>query len=316
MDKGARIYVAGHQGLVGSALVRYLEARNCELICIGQLELDLREKRAVDRFFTRYKPEYVFLAAAKVGGIAANSNYPADFIRDNIFIESNIIEACYRHLVKKLLFLGSSCIYPQMAPQPIREEYFLDGRLEPTNEAYAIAKIAGIKMCQAYNRQYGTNYISVMPTNLYGPQDNFSLEDSHVLPALLHRFHRAKIGGAEEVVVWGSGKPRREFLHVDDLADACYHLMQTYNESEIINIGSGRDITVAELANLVKEIVGFTGEIVFDEGKPDGTPRKLLDSSRINAMGWVPKITLREGIETTYQWFLEHIDRPASNFSD
>lgn len=313
MDKGARVYVAGHQGLVGSALVRYLAARNYQPICISQQELDLRDNKAVDRFFTRCKPEYVFLAAAKVGGIAANSNYPADFIRDNIFIESNIIEACYRYKVKKLLFLGSSCIYPQMAPQPIREEYFLNGRLEPTNEAYAIAKIAGIKMCQAYNRQYGTNYISVMPTNLYGPQDNFSLEDSHVLPALIHRFHRAKISGEHEVVVWGSGKPRREFLHVDDLADACYHLMQTYNESEIINIGSGKDITVAELAAMVKESVGFAGKIVFDTGKPDGTPRKLLDSGRINAMGWVPKITLQEGIENTYQWFLEHIDRPAGN---
>jgi len=314
LDNQARIYIAGHQGLVGSAIVRYLEVRDYDLICATQQKLDLREKRAVDRFFARVKPEYVFLAAAKVGGIAANSNYPADFIRDNIFIQSNIIEACYRYQIKKLLFLGSSCIYPQLAPQPIKEESLLNGCLEPTNEAYAIAKIAGIKMCQAYNKQYGTNYISVMPTNLYGPYDNFDLEDSHVLPALIHRFHRAKTEGQEQVVVWGSGKPRREFLHVDDLADACWHLMQNYNESEIINIGSGKDITVADLARLIKEVVGFAGEIVFDDSKPDGTPRKLLDSSRINSMGWKPRITLKEGIETTYQWFLEHIDGPVGNF--
>ena len=307
MDRRARIYVAGHQGLVGSAIVRNLEARECtDIVCIPQNDLDLRDKTAVDDFFARARPEYVFLAAARVGGIAANSAYPADFIRDNLSIQCNIIEACYRNQVKKTLFLGSSCIYPKMAPQPIREEHLLSGWLESTNEAYAIAKIAGIKMCQAYNRQYGTNYVSVMPTNLYGPNDNFDLQDAHVLPALVHRFQKATLEGKDKVVVWGSGTPRREFLHVDDLADACWYVMTNYHSSEILNIGSGKDISISELAGLVKEIVGFSGEIVFDTSKPDGTPRKLLDSSRINALGWEPRISLREGIETTWRWFLQH----------
>lgn len=308
MDKSARIYVAGHNGLVGSAIVRRLEAGNySNIIKVSEQALDLRDMYAVSRFFAEFEPEYVFLAAARVGGIGANSAYPADFIRDNLFIQSNVIETCYQQQVKKLLFLGSSCIYPKMASQPIKEEYLLNGWLETTNEAYAIAKIAGIKMCQAYNRQYGTNYISAMPTNLYGPHDNFSLEDSHVLPALLHRFHLARISGQAQVAVWGSGKPRREFLHVDDLADACLYLMNNYNQPEIINIGSGSEITIGELAQLVKEVVGYSGEIVFDPDKPDGTPRKLLDSSRIKALGWEPGIGLKEGIESTYQWFLDNI---------
>lgn len=299
--------MAGHQGLVGSAIVRNLENRKySNIVCIPPNELDLRDKSSVDQFFSRVRPEYVFLAAARVGGIAANSAYPADFIRDNLAIQYNVIETSYQNQVKKLLFLGSSCIYPKMAPQPIREEHLLSGWLESTNEAYAIAKIAGIKMCQAYNRQYGTNYVSVMPTNLYGPHDNFDLNDAHVLPALIHRFQKAAIEGQEKVVVWGSGSPRREFLHVDDLADACWYIMQNYNQSEILNIGSGKDISIAELAGMIKEIVGFAGEIVFDTSKPDGTPRKLLDSGRINSLGWGPRISLREGIEATWRWFLEH----------
>lgn len=308
MDKNARIYVAGHQGLVGSAIVRRLHADNySNIIGLSEQALDLRNMTAVSHFFAEFKPEYVFLAAARVGGISANSAFPADFIRDNLFIQSNVIEACYQHQVKKLMFLGSSCIYPKLAPQPIREECLLSGYLEPSNEAYAIAKIAGIRMCQAYNHQYGTNYISVMPTNLYGPNDNFALEDSHVLPALIHRFHIARIKEQDQVTVWGSGTPRREFLHVDDLADACLYLMLNYNQSEIINIGIGKDITIGELAGLVKEAVGFTGEIVYDTDKPDGTPRKLLDCSRIRTLGWQPRIGLKEGIETTYRWFLENI---------
>lgn len=307
MDKEARIYVAGHQGLVGSAIVRNLVARDYrDVICIAHEELDLRDKVAVGEFFARTKPEYVFLAAARVGGIAANSAFPADFIRDNLAIQQNIIESCYQHQVRRMLFLGSSCIYPKMAPQPIKEEHLLSGLLEPTNEAYAIAKIAGIKMCQAYNRQYGTEYISVMPTNLYGPNDNFDLRDGHVLPALIHRFYKARLTGEDRVEVWGSGTPRREFLHVDDLADACWHVMQSSQLPEILNIGSGKDLTIADLAALVGETVGFSGKIVFDSSRPDGTPRKLLDSTRIKALGWEPRISLKKGIEATWRWFLEY----------
>lgn len=306
MDRNARIYVAGHQGLVGSAIVRKLKGDNySNIICLSQQGLDLREKAAVDKFFAEFSPEYVFLAAARVGGIAANSVYPADFIRDNLLIQTNVIEASYQNQVKKLLFLGSSCIYPKFAPQPIKEEYLLEGQLEPSNEAYAIAKIAGIKMCQAYNKQYGTNFIAVMPTNLYGPNDNFDLETSHVLPALIHRFHLAKANQEDKVVVWGSGAPRREFLHVDDLARACLYLMQNYNDSEIINIGTGKDISIKDLAQMVKTIVGFTGRIEFDTSKPDGTPRKLLDCSKIQSLGWENHITLPKGIEATYQWFCD-----------
>lgn len=299
--------MAGHQGLVGSAIVRNLAARNYrDVVYIPHEELDLRDKAAVEEFFAKAKPEYVFLAAARVGGIAANSAFPADFIRDNLAIQQNIIESCYQYKVRRMLFLGSSCIYPKMAPQPIREEHLLSGWLEPTNEAYAIAKIAGIKMCQAYNRQYGTEYISVMPTNLYGPNDNFDLKDGHVLPALIHRFYKARLAGEDRVEVWGSGTPRREFLHVDDLADACWYVMQSSQMPEILNIGSGKDLTIADLAALVGETVGFSGKIVFDTSRPDGTPRKLLDSTRIKALGWEPRISLKKGIETTWRWFLEY----------
>lgn len=306
MDKRARIYVAGHQGLVGSAILRQLRAQGYQnVIIIPREELDLLEQEAVYRLFAREKPEYVFLAAARVGGIEANRSFPAQFIRENLLIQSHIIDAAYNNGVRKLLFLGSSCIYPALAPQPLKEEYLLNGSLEETNEAYAIAKIAGIKMCQAYNRQYGCNYISVMPTNLYGPGDNFDLNTSHVLPALIRKFHEAKIRQDKEVVVWGSGKPRREFLHVDDLASACIFLMQNYDQPEIINIGTGKDISIANLASLVKNIVGYEGKIVYDHSKPDGTPRKLLDTSKLKALGWQPQITLRQGIESTYRWFTE-----------
>jgi len=268
--------------------------------------LDLRDQTAVNEFFKKEQPEYVFLAAAKVGGILANNTYPVDFLRDNLLIQTNVIDAAYRYGSRKLLFLGSSCIYPKFAPQPIKEEYLLTGELEPTNEPYAIAKIAGIKLCQAYNRQYGTNFISVMPTNLYGPGDNFDLETSHVIPALIRKFHEAKIKGKDQVVVWGSGKPFREFLHVDDLADACLFLMHNYNSSEIINIGTGKDLSIAELAYLIKDIIEYDGNIIFDTSKPDGTPRKLLDVSKLFNMGWKPKISLEEGIRSTYSWYQEH----------
>ena len=269
-------------------------------------ELDLRDQTAVNEFFKKEQPEYVFLAAAKVGGILANNTYPVDFLRDNLLIQTNVIDAAYRYGSRKLLFLGSSCIYPKFAPQPIKEEYLLTGELEPTNEPYAIAKIAGIKLCQAYNRQYQTNFISVMPTNLYGPGDNFDLETSHVIPALIRKFHESKIKGKDQVVVWGSGKPFREFLHVDDLADACLFLMSNYNSSEIINIGTGKDLSIAELAYLIKDIIGYDGNIIFDTSKPDGTPRKLLDVSKLFNMGWKPRITLEEGIRSTYSWYQEH----------
>jgi len=307
VEKGAKVYVAGHQGLVGSAILRKLISEGYSNIVTRSFqELDLRDQTAVNEFFKKEQPEYVFLAAAKVGGILANNTYPVDFLRDNLLIQTNVIDAAYRYGSRKLLFLGSSCIYPKFAPQPIKEEYLLTGELEPTNEPYAIAKIAGIKLCQAYNRQYQTNFISVMPTNLYGPGDNFDLETSHVIPALIRKFHESKIKGKDQVVVWGSGKPFREFLHVDDLADACLFLMSNYNSSEIINIGTGKDLSIAELAYLIKDIVGYDGNIIFDTSKPDGTPRKLLDVSKLFNMGWKPRITLEEGIRSTYSWYQEH----------
>lgn len=306
MNKNSKIYVAGHHGLVGSALVRALEKDGyTNIIGRRSAELDLRCQQAVEEFFAKEKPEYVFLAAAKVGGILANSTEPAPFLYDNLMMAVNVVHAAYRHGVKKLLFLGSSCIYPKLASQPIKEDSLLTGALEPTNEAYAIAKITGLKLCEMYNRQYGTCFMSVMPTNLYGPNDNFDLKTSHVLPALLRKFHEAKTAGAAQVVVWGSGTPVREFLHVDDLAAACLHLMQTYDASQgIVNIGTGQGVTIAELAGLVKEVVGFEGEMVFDATKPDGTPVKINDNSRLKQLGWEASISLKEGLQRTYQWYL------------
>lgn len=305
MDRRARIFVAGHRGLVGAALMRRLQRGGYEtLIARTHQELDLTDRHAVDNFFETEKIDYVFLAAAKVGGIHANNSYPADFLRDNLQIQTNIIDAAYRAGVKKLLFLGSSCIYPKHAPQPMSEDCLLTGALEPTNEWYAIAKIAGLKMCQAYRRQYGFNAISVMPTNLYGPGDNFSLENSHVLPALMRKCHEAKLRGDSELVVWGTGTPRREFVHVDDLADACIFLMNNHQSEQLINIGWGEDVSIAELAALIADIVGFHGIIRYDTSKPDGTPRKLLDTSRLAALGWQPTIRLRDGISDTYKWFI------------
>lgn len=307
MNESDTIFVAGHQGLVGSALVRRLQGAGFRnLILRTRKELDLRDPAAVSRFFAEHRPAYVFLAAAKVGGIHANNTYPADFIRDNLQIETAVIDAAYRHGTRKLLFLGSSCIYPKHAPQPMPETCLLTGPLEPTNEWYAIAKIAGLKMCQAYRRQYGFDGITLMPTNLYGPGDNFNLENSHVLPALIRRFHEAKISGASEVVVWGTGSPRREFLHVDDLADACVFLMKSYSAEEPVNIGWGEDISIRDLAFLVRDVVGYRGEVAFDSTRPDGTPRKLLDVSRCKSLGWAPRITLREGIAETYAWFVRN----------
>ncbi|WP_026567965.1 GDP-L-fucose synthase [Bacillus sp. UNC41MFS5] len=307
MEKTSKVYVAGHHGLVGSAIVRILNKKGFEnIVKRTSKELDLRDKFAVDRFFADEKPEFVFLAAAKVGGIVANNEYPADFIRDNLLIQTNVIDAAYRNNVEKLLFLGSTCIYPKIAPQPLKEEYLLTGLLEPTNEPYAIAKIAGIKMCESYNRQYGTQFISVMPTNLYGENDNFDLHTSHVLPAFIRKFHEAKETNAAFVEVWGTGKPKREFLYADDLADACIFLMNSYSGNEIVNIGVGEDISIKELAEKVKEVVGYTGEIKFDPSKPDGTPRKLVDVTKINALGWKASISLDEGLKKAYQWFLEN----------
>ena len=307
MNKNAKIYVAGHRGLVGSAIVRRLQADGYDnLLWRTSNELDLREQAAVRAFFAAEKPDYVILAAAKVGGILANDTYPAEFIYDNLMMEANVIDASYRSGVKKLLALGSTCIYPKLAPQPLKEEYLLTGPLEPTNEWYAVAKIAGIKLCQAYRRQYGCHYVAAMPTNLYGPGDNFDLEKSHVLPAMIRKFHAARENGEAAVTLWGTGKPLREFLHVDDLADACLFLLQHYDGEDIVNIGVGEDLSIAELAAIVRDVVGFDGEIVYDTSKPDGTPRKLVDVSRINGLGWRAKIGLREGVAQTYRWFLEN----------
>jgi GDP-L-fucose synthase len=308
MNEDAKIYVAGHRGLVGAAIARRLQNSGyANLVTATSRELDLREQAAVRQFFSREKPEYVVLAAAKVGGILANDSYPAEFIYDNLMMEANVIDAAYRAGVKKLLFLGSTCIYPRMAPQPLKEEYLLSGPLEPTNEWYAVAKIAGIKLCQAYQRQYGCKFISAMPTNLYGPGDNFDLEKSHVLPAMIRKFHEAKVSGAPTVTVWGTGKPLREFLHVDDCAAACVFLLENYAGNDIVNIGTGSDVSIAGLAELVRKVVGFNGEIIFDRGKPDGTPRKLVDVGRIHALGWRASTTLESGVSETYQWFLDNI---------
>jgi GDP-L-fucose synthase len=307
MNKDSKIYLAGHRGLVGSAIHRKLKKEGyTNIITKTHKELDLTNQKETREFFEKEKPEYVFLAAAKVGGIHANDTYPADFIYINQMIQNNVIKASYDNKVKKLLFLGSSCIYPKMAPQPIKEEYLLTGELEKTNEAYAIAKISGLKMTEFFNKQYGTNYISVMPTNLYGPNDNFDLKTSHVLPALIRKIHEAKENKSEYVEIWGTGKPMREFLHVDDLADAVVYLMNNYNENKPINIGTGKDITIKELAELIKDVVGYQGELKFDTSKPNGTPRKLLDVSRLHDAGWEYKISLREGIENTYDWFKEN----------
>lgn len=307
MDKDAKIYVAGHRGLVGSAIKRSLEAKGyTNIIFRSHQELDLTNQQATKDFFELEKPDYVFLAAAKVGGILANSTYPAEFIYQNLMIATNVIHASYENNVKKLLSLGSSCIYPKFAPQPMKEEYLLTGGLEETNEAYAIAKIAAIRLCKHYNQQYGTNFMSVMPTNLYGPNDNFDLKTSHVLPALIRKFHDAKINNDPYVVVWGTGKPRREFLHVDDMADACIYLMENFNAKDIgefVNIGVGKDSTIAELVELIREIVGFKGEIRYDASKPDGTPQKLQDVTRLESLGWKARISLRDGIRETYEWY-------------
>lgn len=308
LKKDSRIYVAGHRGLVGSALVRRLKADEYKnILTRTRNELDLTDSKAVSIFFKEEKPEYVFQAAAKVGGILANSTFPAEFIYENLAIQTNLIHQCYVHEVKKLLFLGSSCIYPKDSKQPIKEEYLLTGILEPTNEPYAVAKIAGIKMCQAYNKQYGTNYISVMPTNLYGPGDNYDLENSHVLAALIRKTHEAKVNSLPSIVIWGTGNPRREFLYVDDLADACLFLMNKYDSNEIINVGSGYDLTIMEIAALAKEVIGYKGEIVLDKSKPDGVKQKLLNLERINSLGWHPRYKLIEGLQLTYLDFIERV---------
>ena len=309
MKTTSKIYIAGHRGLVGSAIVRKLESDGyTNIITRTHAELDLLNQKAVTDFFESEKPEYVFLAAAKVGGIMANKTYPADFIYQNLVIETNIVESAHQSGVIKLLFLGSSCIYPKLAPQPIKEEYLMTGPLEPTNDAYAIAKIAGIKMCQSYNTQYGTNYISVMPTNLYGENDNFDPETSHVLPALIRKFYEAKLAEAPSISMWGTGTAKREFLYVDDMATACLHLMNTYNEPEIVNIGTGEDITIKELAETVAKIVGYEGTLEWDATKPDGTPRKLLDVSRLHSLGFKHTVSLEEGIKKTYEWYCNQID--------
>jgi GDP-L-fucose synthase len=304
MDKGARIFVAGHRGLAGSAICRRLrQVGYSNLILRTRDEFDLRDAAAVNEFFTTERPEYVFLAAALVGGILANSSRPAEFIHDNLAVQTNVIDAAYRSGVAKLLFLGSSCVYPKLAPQPIKEEYLLSGPLEPTNEWYAVAKIAGIKMAQAYRRQYGFRTISLMPTNLYGPHDNFDLDSSHVLPAIIRKLHDAKLERAGQVVLWGTGSPRREFLHVDDLADAALFLMLNYDEEQIVNVGTGEDLTIRELAEMIAEVVGYGGSFRFDTSRPDGTPRKQLDVSRLKFLGWTARIPLREGVAATYEWF-------------
>jgi GDP-L-fucose synthase len=308
LNHGAKVFVAGHRGLVGAAVVSALERQGyANLVVRTHREVDLTEQAAVRGFFERERPQAVIMAAARVGGIHANNSRPAEFIRDNLLIQDNVIDAAHRAGVAKFVFLGSSCIYPKLAPQPIKEDYLLTGALEPTNEWYAIAKIAGLKMCQAYRRQYGFNAISLMPTNLYGPGDNFDLQSSHVLPALIRRFHEATLRGDPTMSIWGTGTPRREFLHVDDLADAVVYMLKTYDDEPIVNIGWGEDVTIRELAEMVAAVSGFQGRLVFDSSKPDGTPRKLLDTSRLTSLGWKPKITLRAGIEQTYAWFKEHV---------
>lgn len=310
MSKDSKIYVAGHRGMVGSALVRRLKSQGYNnIITRTSKELDLKRQADVEKFFSEEKPDYVFLSAAKVGGIVANNTYPADFMYENMMIEMNVIKSAFDNRVKKLLFLGSSCIYPRLAPQPIPETSLLTGSLEPTNEAYALAKISGLKFCEYLNRQYGTSYISVMPSNLYGPNDNYHPENSHVIPGLIRRFHEAKIKGAEEVVVWGTGKVLREFLYVDDLADACVYLMNTYSGNETVNIGIGKEISIADLADLIKKVVGYKGKIVFDTTKPDGTPRKLLDVTKLNRLGWTYKTEIEEGLKKTYDDFLNNAVR-------
>ena len=306
MKINSRIYVAGHRGLVGSAIYRLLKKRGFEnLIIRTHSELELMDAVAVRNFFEETKPEFVFLAAAKVGGIHANSTYPADFMRENLLVQTNVIHESWRNGVEKLIFLGSSCIYPKLCPQPISEKSLLTGELEPTNEAYALAKIAGIKTCQSYNQQYGTNFISAMPTNLYGINDNFHPENSHVLPALIRRFHEAKLADSESVSIWGTGNPRREFLHSDDLADAVLFLMENYNDSEIVNVGCGEDQTIRVLAETISDVVGYSGSLVFDSSRPDGTPQKMLDISKIRVLGWRPEITLKNGLKQVYQWYTE-----------
>ncbi len=310
MNKSSKIYIAGHRGLVGSAIMRKLHADGyTNTITRTKDELDLIKQNDVEAFFEKERPEYVFLAAAKVGGIVANNTYPAEFIYSNLIIQTSIIHASYKYDIKKLLFLGSSCIYPKFAPQPMKEEYLLTGALEATNEPYAVAKIAGLKMCQSYNRQYGTNFISVMPTNLYGPNDNFDLNNSHVLPALIRKFHEAKLETQQPcpqpITLWGTGSPRREFLYVNDLACACLFLMQNYDENEIVNIGTGKDITIKEVAGIIKDVIGYKGEVLWDDTKPDGTPRKLLDVTKINELGWKAKTSLEEGMKKTYAWYAE-----------
>ena len=308
MNLDAKIYVAGHRGLVGSAIVRNLEDKGYKnIICRTHKELDLTNQEAVRRFFEEEKPEYVFLAAAKVGGIHANNTYPADFIYDNLMIQNNVIKAAHDFKVKKLLFLGSTCIYPKMAPQPIKEEYLLTGSLEETNEAYAVAKIAGLEMCKFFKRQYGDNFISCMPTNLYGPNDNFDLKNSHVLPALIRKFHEAKVNNSAVVEVWGTGTPLREFLYVDDMADACVFLMENYDGEQHVNIGTGEEVSIRELAETVKEVVGFEGELVFNTDMPDGTPRKLTTVDKLHGLGWKHKVSLNEGIRLAYNWFVEKL---------
>ena len=310
MEKSSKIFVAGHNGLVGSAIVRALEASgHANVIKKNRQELDLLDQKAVAAFFDTEKPEYVFVAAAKVGGILANKEKPADFIFQNLQIQNNLIDNAHRSQATKLLFLGSSCIYPKLCPQPIKEEYLLTGPLEPTNRAYAIAKIAGVIKCQSYNEQHGTNFISLMPTNLYGQNDNFDLQSSHVLPALIRKFHEAKVSGSPTVTLWGTGSPMREFLHVDDLADAAVYLMNNYDDSEIVNIGTGEDVTIKQLAELIRDTVGYKGELVWDAEKPDGTPRKLLDVSRLHGLGWKHRIELKDGVRNTYDWYLANLDR-------
>ncbi|OZI06360.1 GDP-fucose synthetase [Siphonobacter sp. BAB-5385] len=307
MEKNAKIYIAGHRGMVGSAILRKLQQEGFTNFALrGSKELDLRNQEAVQQFFEEERPEYVFLAAAKVGGIVANNTYRADFLYENLMIQNNVIHSAHLTDVKKLMFLGSSCIYPKMAPQPLKEEYLLTSELEPTNEPYAIAKIAGIKMCESYRRQYGRNFISVMPTNLYGPNDNYDLQNSHVLPALIRKFHEAKVNGSPTVEVWGTGSPLREFLYSDDLADACYFLMQHYDGEEFVNVGTGEDLSIKALAELVKETVGFEGELVWNTSKPDGTPRKLMDVSKLHGLGWKHRVDLPEGIRKVYEKFVEH----------